>query len=112
MTPPSILVSSVRNVGILWNASLHMFSFDSRLLGYEGVEVINPDGGKEDAEEEAQRGRWKPEVHILPVYFVNVIFAVPTFFSITLFFTSWLDIENAHGCHSYVYLKLSICLAF
>ncbi|KAG4955592.1 hypothetical protein JHK85_041972 [Glycine max] len=31
------------------------------LLGYEGVEVINPDGGKEDAEEEAQRGRWKPE---------------------------------------------------
>ncbi|KAH1207725.1 Oxysterol-binding protein-related protein 3B [Glycine max] len=33
------------------------------LLGYEGVEVINPDGGKEDAEEEAQRGRWKPEHH-------------------------------------------------
>ncbi|KAG2673447.1 hypothetical protein I3760_13G090800 [Carya illinoinensis] len=30
-------------------------------LGYEGVEVINPEGGKEDAEEEAQRGRWKPE---------------------------------------------------
>lgn len=34
----------------------------SRLLGYEGVEVINPEGGKEDAEEEAQRGRWKQEV--------------------------------------------------
>lgn len=32
-----------------------------RLLGYEGVEVINPEGGKEDAEEEAQRGRWKQE---------------------------------------------------
>ncbi|KOM26199.1 hypothetical protein LR48_Vigan238s003200 [Vigna angularis] len=31
------------------------------LLGYEGVEVINPDGGKEDAEEEAERGRWKQE---------------------------------------------------
>ncbi|KAM1115572.1 hypothetical protein TB2_006099 [Malus domestica] len=31
------------------------------LLGYEGVEVINPEGGKEDAEEEAQRGRWKQE---------------------------------------------------
>ncbi|XP_013612536.1 PREDICTED: oxysterol-binding protein-related protein 3C [Brassica oleracea var. oleracea] len=31
------------------------------LLAYEGVEVINPDGGKEDAEEEAQRGRWKDE---------------------------------------------------
>ncbi|MFQ6662722.1 hypothetical protein Gotur_030478 [Gossypium turneri] len=32
-----------------------------RLLGYEGVEVINPEGGKEDAEEEAHRGRWKQE---------------------------------------------------
>nr|XP_017183177.1 oxysterol-binding protein-related protein 3A isoform X3 [Malus domestica] len=31
------------------------------LLGYEGVEVINPEGGEEDAEEEAQRGRWKEE---------------------------------------------------
>ncbi|KAL3850661.1 hypothetical protein ACJIZ3_012543 [Penstemon smallii] len=31
------------------------------LLGYEGVEVINPEGGKEDAEEEAQKGRWKQE---------------------------------------------------
>uniref|UniRef100_A0A9I9DN37 Oxysterol-binding protein-related protein 3C n=1 Tax=Cucumis melo TaxID=3656 RepID=A0A9I9DN37_CUCME len=30
-------------------------------LGYEGVEVINPEGGKEDAEEEAQKGRWKQE---------------------------------------------------
>ncbi|PPD77014.1 hypothetical protein GOBAR_DD26073 [Gossypium barbadense] len=32
------------------------------LLGYEGVEVINPEGGKEDAEEEAHRGRWKQEL--------------------------------------------------
>lgn len=32
------------------------------MLSYEGVEVINPEGGKEDAEEEAQRGRWKDEV--------------------------------------------------
>ncbi|XP_057484692.1 oxysterol-binding protein-related protein 3C-like [Actinidia eriantha] len=31
------------------------------LLGYEGMEVINPDGGKDDAEEEANRGRWKQE---------------------------------------------------
>ncbi|KAL6204562.1 hypothetical protein ACLB2K_021829 [Fragaria x ananassa] len=31
------------------------------MLGHEGVEVINPDGGKEDAEEEAHRGRWKQE---------------------------------------------------
>ncbi|KAG4961362.1 hypothetical protein JHK87_037995 [Glycine soja] len=30
------------------------------MLGHEGVEVINPEGSKEDAEEEAQRGRWKP----------------------------------------------------
>lgn len=38
--------------------------FYFRLLSYEGVEVINPEGGKEDAEEEAQRGRWKDEVTI------------------------------------------------
>ncbi|KAJ0828973.1 putative oxysterol-binding protein [Helianthus annuus] len=31
------------------------------LLGYEGLEVINPEGGTEDAEVEAQRGRWKQE---------------------------------------------------
>lgn len=28
-----------------------------RMLGYEGVEVINRKGGKNDAEEEPQRGR-------------------------------------------------------
>ncbi|PSR86717.1 Oxysterol-binding protein-related protein like [Actinidia chinensis var. chinensis] len=31
------------------------------LLGYEGMEVIDPDGGKDDAEEEANKGRWKQE---------------------------------------------------
>ncbi|XP_072996423.1 oxysterol-binding protein-related protein 3A-like [Typha latifolia] len=31
------------------------------LLGYEGLEVINPEGGTDDAEDEAQRGRWKQE---------------------------------------------------
>ncbi|CAH9074895.1 unnamed protein product [Cuscuta europaea] len=31
------------------------------LVGYEGLEVINPEGGKEDAEEEALKGRWKDE---------------------------------------------------
>ncbi|XP_057970496.1 oxysterol-binding protein-related protein 3C-like [Malania oleifera] len=31
------------------------------LLGFEGLEVINPEGGTEDAEQEAQRGRWKQE---------------------------------------------------
>lgn len=40
----------------------NFFILAFRLLGYEGVEVINPEGGKEDAEEEAQRGRWKQEV--------------------------------------------------
>lgn len=33
-----------------------------RILGYEGLEVVNPEGGTEDAEEEAKRGRWKKEV--------------------------------------------------
>lgn len=28
---------------------------------YEGLEVVNPEGGKEDTEEEAQKGRWKQE---------------------------------------------------
>lgn len=31
------------------------------LLGYEGLEVINPDGGQDDAQEEAKKGRWKQE---------------------------------------------------
>lgn len=34
----------------------------SSLLGYEGLEVVNPEGGTEDAEAEAKRGRWKQEV--------------------------------------------------
>eukprot|EP00250_Pteridium_aquilinum_P001314 c11524_g1_i1 orf=368-1708(+) len=31
------------------------------LLGYEGLEVINPEGGQDDAQEEAVKGRWKQE---------------------------------------------------
>lgn len=31
------------------------------IMGYEGLEVINPEGGTEDAEAEAARGRWKQE---------------------------------------------------
>ncbi|KAK9127082.1 hypothetical protein Syun_015879 [Stephania yunnanensis] len=31
------------------------------LIGYEGLEVINPDGGTDDAEAEALKGRWKDE---------------------------------------------------
>lgn len=32
------------------------------LVGYEGLEVINPDGGTDDVHEEASKGRWKQEV--------------------------------------------------
>ncbi|KAK9755245.1 hypothetical protein RND81_01G012400 [Saponaria officinalis] len=31
------------------------------LLGYENLEVINPEGGKDDAEDEAHKGRWRQE---------------------------------------------------
>lgn len=31
------------------------------LVGYEGLEIINPEGGTDDVEEEAQKGRWKEE---------------------------------------------------
>ena len=48
--------------GFISNDLIFIFFPASRLLGYEGMEVINPEGGKEDAEEEAQRGRWKQEV--------------------------------------------------
>lgn len=57
---------------MLWGLSngFHFVSVHtSRLLGYEGLEVINPEGGKEDAEEEAHRGRWKEEVgYLLMLY--------------------------------------------
>jgi hypothetical protein len=32
------------------------------LLGHEGLEVVNPEGGQEDVEEEAHKGRFKQEV--------------------------------------------------
>ncbi|KAI9081159.1 hypothetical protein K1719_036918, partial [Acacia pycnantha] len=34
---------------------------DASVNGYEGLEVINPEGGTEDAVEEAKKGRWKQE---------------------------------------------------
>lgn len=50
--------------------------FPLRMLGYEGLEVINPEGDSGDAEAEAQRGRWKKEVYIcffrLLFFFINV----------------------------------------
>ncbi|XP_057536110.1 oxysterol-binding protein-related protein 3C-like [Amaranthus tricolor] len=48
------------------SSSLSMFSNAMHrsvngLLGYENLEVVNPEGGKDDAEEEAHKGRWKQE---------------------------------------------------
>ncbi|CAN6320512.1 unnamed protein product [Urochloa humidicola] len=42
-----------------WGTAVHKSV--NGLLGYEGLEVINPEGGTDDAEEEALRGRWKQE---------------------------------------------------
>ncbi|XP_068654871.1 oxysterol-binding protein-related protein 3A-like [Aristolochia californica] len=51
----TLLSSSLTNFGSAMHKSVN------GLLGYEGLEVINPEGSTEDAEEEAQRGRWKQE---------------------------------------------------
>ncbi|KAF8395133.1 hypothetical protein HHK36_019074 [Tetracentron sinense] len=50
------IASSLSNFGNAMHKSVN------GMIGYEGLEVINPEGGTEDAEEEAQRGRWKQEV--------------------------------------------------
>ncbi|ERN07918.1 hypothetical protein AMTR_s00012p00238690 [Amborella trichopoda] len=50
------IMSSVSNFGSVMHNSVN------GLLGYEGLEVINPEGGTEDGEAEAQRGRWKQEL--------------------------------------------------
>ncbi|CAI0427173.1 unnamed protein product [Linum tenue] len=49
------IASGLSNIGIAMSRSVN------GLVGYEGLEVINPEGGTEDAEEEAKRGRWKQE---------------------------------------------------
>ncbi|KAJ8899732.1 hypothetical protein K2173_019431 [Erythroxylum novogranatense] len=51
----SSIASSLSNFGSAMSRSVN------GLMGYEGLEVINPEGGTEDAEEEAKRGRWKQE---------------------------------------------------
>ncbi|XP_078428492.1 OSBP(oxysterol binding protein)-related protein 3C [Wolffia australiana] len=51
----SAITSSMLNWGSAVQKSVN------GILGYEGLEVINPEGSTEDAEEEAQRGRWKKE---------------------------------------------------
>ncbi|KAJ7556693.1 hypothetical protein O6H91_05G094200 [Diphasiastrum complanatum] len=42
-----------------WGSAVHKSV--NHLLGFEGLEVINPEGGQDDAEEEARKGRFKPE---------------------------------------------------
>lgn len=72
----------IQVVVFLANGLLFRYNLFFRLLAYEGVEVINPDGGKEDAEEEAQRGRWKDEVYYY-LYFslsFSVLLFAETFF--------------------------------
>ncbi|XP_061354238.1 oxysterol-binding protein-related protein 3A-like [Gastrolobium bilobum] len=49
------IASSLTNFGSAMSKSVN------GLVGYEGLEVINPEGGTEDAEEEAKKGRWKEE---------------------------------------------------
>ncbi|MBA0615830.1 hypothetical protein Godav_015940, partial [Gossypium davidsonii] len=50
------IASSISNFGSAMTKSVN------GLMGYEGLEVVNPEGGTEDAEEEARRGRWKQEL--------------------------------------------------
>ncbi|CAK7333977.1 unnamed protein product [Dovyalis caffra] len=51
----SSIASSLSNFGTAMTRSVN------GLVAYEGLEVINPEGGTEDAEEEASKGRWKQE---------------------------------------------------
>ncbi|KAL2934033.1 Oxysterol-binding protein-related protein 3A [Bienertia sinuspersici] len=49
------IASSISNFGSAMHKSVN------GMIGYEGLEVINPEGGTDDAAEEAQKGRWKQE---------------------------------------------------
>ncbi|KAG2295025.1 hypothetical protein Bca52824_041694, partial [Brassica carinata] len=49
------IASSISSLGSAMTKSVN------GLVGYEGLEVINPEGSTEDAAEEANRGRWKQE---------------------------------------------------
>ncbi|KAK2657856.1 hypothetical protein Ddye_010908 [Dipteronia dyeriana] len=49
------VVSGLSNLGSAMTKSVN------GLMGYEGLEVINPEGSTEDAAEEAKKGRWKQE---------------------------------------------------
>uniref|UniRef100_A0A2N9IZE7 Oxysterol-binding protein n=1 Tax=Fagus sylvatica TaxID=28930 RepID=A0A2N9IZE7_FAGSY len=52
------LTAGLSNFGSAMNKSVNGF------IGYEGLEVVNPEGGTEDAEDEAKRGRWKQELQL------------------------------------------------
>lgn len=47
--------SGLSNFGSAMHKSVNSY------MGYEGLEVVNPEGGQDDAEEEAHRGRWQKE---------------------------------------------------
>ncbi|BAT84467.1 hypothetical protein LR48_Vigan03g140100 [Vigna angularis] len=49
------IASSLSNFGSAMSKSVN------GMMAYEGLEVINPEGGTEDVEEEAKKGRWKQE---------------------------------------------------
>ncbi|KAK4551782.1 hypothetical protein RGQ29_032259 [Quercus rubra] len=51
----SSIAASISNFGSAMSKSVNGF------IGYEGLEVVNPEGGTEDAEDEARKGRWKQE---------------------------------------------------
>ncbi|KAL5973340.1 Oxysterol-binding protein-related protein 3A [Asimina triloba] len=68
----SSIAASISNFGSAMHKSVNGYSTrlsrsdvidipEIHLVGYEGLEVINPEGGKEDAEEEAHKGRWEQE---------------------------------------------------
>ncbi|KAG4129126.1 hypothetical protein ERO13_D09G058750v2 [Gossypium hirsutum] len=51
------IASSISNFGRVMTKSIN------GLLGYEGLEVVNPEGRTEDAEEEVMKGRLKQELN-------------------------------------------------
>ncbi|CAO2820298.1 unnamed protein product [Amaranthus hypochondriacus] len=51
----SSIASTISNFGSAMHKSVN------GLIGYEGLEIINPDGSSDDALEEAHKGRWKQE---------------------------------------------------
>jgi hypothetical protein len=56
----SALTSGFSNFGFAVHSKVNS------LLGYEGLEVVNPEGGQDDVEEEAIKGRFKQEVRFSP----------------------------------------------